>query len=279
MNVLILFLKGILAGIGGIAPGLSGSVLLVVLGLYERTVHAIGTLFLDFKQNIRFLVPLVAGFGVGILLFSKVVDFLLLHCELYTRYAFLGLILGTIPLFFREVKKKGFRPIRHVPVMVLAALLGIFVFSDSRGLFPVRTEATLFQSVLLGVCVAGSSIVPGVDSAAILSALGLYELYVGALADINLQILLPAAVGLAAGAIVISILMNLLLRNAYTMTFSVIFGLFLSIVPHVLNGSCVPATVPQGLFAAVLVLVGCGVSYYLGDIPGHNRKLRAFFHR
>ena len=85
-------MKGIVAGIGGIAPGLSGSVLLVILGLYEQAVHAIGTLFLDFKKNIRFLLPLVAGFGAGILLFSKVVDYLLLHWELYTRFAFLGLI-------------------------------------------------------------------------------------------------------------------------------------------------------------------------------------------
>ena len=204
MNALILFLKGIVAGIGGIAPGLSGSVLLVILGLYERAVHAIGTLFLDFKKNIRFLLPLVAGFGAGILLFSKVVDYLLLHWELYTRFAFLGLIVGTIPLFYREVKKKGFRRWRHMPVIVLSAIAGTFLFGVNKGLFPVLTNATFWQSVLLGVCVAGSSIVPGVDSAAILSALGLYELYVHALAEFNLQILLPAAGGLVIGAVIIS---------------------------------------------------------------------------
>ena len=279
MNALILFLKGIVAGIGGIAPGLSGSVLLVILGLYEQAVHAIGTLFLDFKKNIRFLLPLVAGFGAGILLFSKVVDYLLLHWELYTRFAFLGLIVGTIPLFYREVKKKGFRRWRHLPVIVLSAIAGTFLFGVNKGLFPVLTNATFWQSVLLGVCVAGSSVVPGVDSAAILSALGLYELYVHALAEFNLQILLPAAGGLVIGAAIISTLMNLLLKNFYTMTFSVIFGLFLSIVPHVLNGSCVPATVPQGVIAFVLVVVGCGISYYLGDIPGNNQKLERLFGR
>ena len=97
------FLKGIVAGIGGIAPGLSGSVLLVILGLYEKTVHAVGTLFKNFKENIKFLLPLLAGLGIGILLFSKVVDFLLVNFAFQTRYAFLGLIVGTIPLFYREV--------------------------------------------------------------------------------------------------------------------------------------------------------------------------------
>ena len=46
------FLKGIIVGIGGIAPGLSGSVLLVIFGLYQKTIDAIGTLFKNFKKNI-----------------------------------------------------------------------------------------------------------------------------------------------------------------------------------------------------------------------------------
>src|SRR5699024_1881884 len=96
---MINFLKGIIVGIGGIAPGLSGSVFLVILGLYQKTISAIGTLFKDFKKNVIFLLPLILGFGVGIILFSKVVDFLLANYEMYTRFAFLGLVLGTIPLF------------------------------------------------------------------------------------------------------------------------------------------------------------------------------------
>ena len=66
---MINFLKGIVVGVGGIAPGLSGSVLLVIFGLYEKTVNAIGTIFKNFKENLKFLVPLVCGFGVGVLLF------------------------------------------------------------------------------------------------------------------------------------------------------------------------------------------------------------------
>ena len=52
---MINFLKGIIVGIGGIAPGLSGSVLLVILGLYQKAINAIGTLFKDFKNNVKFL--------------------------------------------------------------------------------------------------------------------------------------------------------------------------------------------------------------------------------
>ena len=46
------FFKGIIVGIGGIAPGLSGSVLLVILGLYQKTIDAMGTLFKNFKNSL-----------------------------------------------------------------------------------------------------------------------------------------------------------------------------------------------------------------------------------
>ncbi len=267
------FFKGTIAGIGGIAPGLSGSVLLVILGLYEDAVHAIGTLFLDLKKNLSFLIPLLLGFGCGVLLFSKLVDFLLENYEFYTRYAFLGLVLGTIPLFYQQVRKKGFRK-RYYLVILGAACLGFFLFGYNKALFPAITNPNVLQSVLLGVMVAASSIVPGIDSAVILSALGLYELYVSALADFNLQVLLPAAAGLVVGALTISAIMNLLLKNVYTLTFSVIFGLFIAIIPNILNESCVIQTVPAGIAAILLAVAGGMLSYYLSDPRGNYGKIK-----
>lgn len=273
MSFLKNFLKGAIAGIGGIAPGLSGSVLLVILGLYEKTVHAIGTLFVNFKKNVRFLIPLAAGLVVGILGFSKIVNFFLETFEFQTRYAFLGLILGAIPLFYREVRKKGFRG-RHYLIAVVAAAVGFFLFGFNRHLFPEITQPNLGQSVLLGVVVAGSSVVPGVDSAAIMSALGMYELYLKTLAEMNVQILLPALGGLILGALVISTVMNLLIKKAYTVTFSVIFGLFLSVIPSVLNDACTVISVADGVVALTCILAGCLVSWYLGDVRGNNKRIK-----
>ena len=270
------FLKGIIVGIGGIAPGLSGSVLLVILGLYQKTINAIGTIFKDFKKNVAFLFPLFLGFGVGVILFSKVVDFLLENYEMYTRFAFLGLVLGTIPLFYKEVKKEGFNK-KYYIVMLISALVGIALFSVNKDLFPVITNPNLLQSVLLGVAVAGSSIVPGVDSAVILSTLGLYELYVGSLADFNLSILIPAGVGLVIGVLVISFLMNKLLSKFYTITFSIIFGLFLSIIPNVLNSSCVLGFNIASVISIIIMIIGFAFSYYLGDVKNNTAKLKSFF--
>ena len=267
------FLKGIIVGIGGIAPGLSGSVLLVILGLYQKTINAIGTLFKDFKKNVTFLVPLFLGFGVGVILFSKIVDFLLGNYEMYTRFAFLGLVLGTIPLFYKEVKKEGFKK-KYYWLMLISALAGLALFSFNKDLFPVITNPNLFQSVLLGIAVAGSSIIPGVDSAVILSTLGLYELYVSSLANFDLSVLIPAGVGLVIGVLVISFIVNKLLSKYYTITFSIIFGLFLSIIPNVLNESCVLGFNIDSVISIVILIIGFAFSYFLGDVTANIAKIK-----
>ena len=268
------FLKGIVVGIGGIAPGLSGSVLLVILGLYQKTITAIGTLFKDFKKNLLFLIPLFAGFGVGIILFSKAVDYLLEHFEMYTRFAFLGLVLGTVPLVYKEVKKEGFGKKYYIPI-VLSAAAGLCLFYFNKGLFPTVTNPNLLQSMLLGVAVAGSSIVPGVDSAVILSSLGLYELYVSSLANFDLSVLLPAGVGVALGALVISFIINKLMAKFYTITFSIIFGMFLSIIPNVLNSSCKLAWDGRSVVAILIAILGVAASYCFGNIHAIIAKIKA----
>lgn len=270
------FLKGIIVGIGGIAPGLSGSVLLVIFGLYQKTIDAIGTLFKNFKKNILFLVPLFLGFGVGILLFSKVIDFFLSNFEMQTRFTFLGLVIGTIPLFYKEVKKEGFSN-KYYAIIIISAILGIYLFTVNKGAFPQIENSNLLQSILLGVAVAASSIIPGVDSAVILSTLGLYELYVTSLANFNLGILIPAGIGLVFGALIISFIISKLIKNYYTITFSIIFGLFISIIPNVLNENCILMLNSKSFISILLMIIGFGVSYYLGDIEENNIKLQKTF--
>ncbi len=273
---MINFLKGIVVGMGGIAPGLSGSVLLVIFGLYQKTINAIGTLFKKFKENILFLIPLFLGIGIGIILFSKVVDFLLNNFEMQTRFAFLGLVLGTVPLFYREVKKEGFKN-KYYIIIAISAIIGFALFFFNKNIFPEVTDPNMIQSIFLGVAVAGSSIVPGVDSAVILSSLGLYELYVSSIADFNLSILIPAGFGLAFGVLVISFIMNILIKKYYTMTFSIIFGLFISIIPNVLNESCVLEANSASVISIIVLIFGFLVSYYLGDIENNNQKVRKLF--
>lgn len=272
------FLKGIVAGLGGVAPGLSGSVLLIIFGLYQKVLDALGTLFKDFRNNIRFLLPVVSGMFVGVLLFSKVIDFFLGNYEMPTRFCFLGLILGTVPLFYSEVKKEGFSR-KYYVVILLAAILGTWMFTLNPGAFPQVMDPTPWQSVVLGVAVAAAAIVPGVDPAVFLSSLGFYEMYVRSLANFDLQVLLPMVVGLAVGAVGISFGMSQLFKRFYTGTFSVIFGVFLSMIPNMLNESCVLAMNGESVISVIVMVMGFLVSFYLGDMETNNRRLRKIIKR
>ena len=80
------FPKGIVVGVGGITPGLSGSVLLVIFGLYQNTIDSLGNLFKNTKKNLMFLIPLLLGFFVGVVAFSKVADYLLESFEIIMKY-------------------------------------------------------------------------------------------------------------------------------------------------------------------------------------------------
>ena len=268
------FFKGIIAGIGGVAPGLSGSVLLIIMGLYQDTLDALGTLLGNFKKNIRFLFPIISGMFIGVLLFSKVIDFFLSNYEMPTRFCFLGLILGTVPLFYKEVKKNGFAR-KYYVIIILAAVLGTWLFTLNPDAFAQIENPTLFQSIFLGVAVAATAIVPGADPAVLLSTLGYYELYVSSLADFDLRVLLPMLIGLAIGGCGISFGMSMLFRHFYTATFSVIFGIFLSMIPNMLNESCVLGINGETFISFVLMIIGFGVSYYLGDVEKHNDYLKA----
>jgi len=267
------FFKGIIAGFGGISPGLSGSVLLIILGLYQRTLDALGTLFTNFRKNVAFLLPIVAGMLTGVLLFSKLLDFLLNHHEMPTRFCFLGLILGTIPLFYKEVKKQGFRT-RYYGVIGVSFVLGTLLFTLNPDAFPQINEPNLWQCIVLGVAVVATAIIPGLDPAVVLSTLGYYEVYVRSLANLDLGVLLPMLIGVAAGGIAISYGMTVLFRRFYTITFSVVFGLFLSMVPNMLNESCVLAWNGISVISLVLVVIGFGVSFYLGDVKKHTAWIK-----
>jgi len=267
------FFKGIIVGLGGVAPGLSGSVLLIIFGLYRKTLDALGSLLKDLKKNLRFLLPLVLGMFLGVLLFSKVIDFFLTYHEMPTRFCFLGLILGTLPMVWKEVKQEGFAP-RYWAVIILAAAAGTWIFTLNADGFPQVTDPNLLQCILLGVAVAATAIIPGVDPAVFLSSLGFYEMYVRALAQLDLGILAPMVIGLAAGAVAISFTMSLLFKRFYTATFCVIFGIFLSMIPNMLTPACVLGYNAVSALSLAVMVVGFAVSYYLGDFRRHNAWLR-----
>ena len=66
-SVLRRFILGVLFGLAVIAPGVSGSTIAIMMGLYTAMLYALGHLFSDFRRAVRFLLPLGVGAAIGFL--------------------------------------------------------------------------------------------------------------------------------------------------------------------------------------------------------------------
>ena len=69
-----------LIGIGGVAPGVSGGAIAVIFRTVREITDTIADIFKDFKDNAVFF-PIVLGGGVGVLGFSKIMQYLFQNYE------------------------------------------------------------------------------------------------------------------------------------------------------------------------------------------------------
>lgn len=210
-----LFLTGFLIGIGKILPGISGSVLAIRLGVYERVIESITSFWKD-KKHIIYLSILGSGFLLAVILGSKV----LLH--LFLEYAFLLKILFFLFLItgIPDLIKKG----NSWLWMLIGLGLGILLFLLPTGNIPV-------SYFTMGVLESISTIIPGLSGTAIYLSLGWYEEVLhlfSQLYSVSLCKLIPFLLGVILGAILLLRIMRYLLEYHTKKAYSFILGLFLS---------------------------------------------------
>lgn len=100
---------GTFLGGGAILPGISSGVLCVIFGIYEKLVNSILGIFKDFKNNFKFLLPICLGGFIGVLLFGNGLNYLFASFPMQSNFAFMGLIIGTIPALVKQSNKNGFK--------------------------------------------------------------------------------------------------------------------------------------------------------------------------
>lgn len=107
LNIVLVFIIGMLASMTMIVPGISGSALLLVLGYYTAIVsNVVGNLFdfSSFLYNVEVLIPFGLGALLGIILFSRVIELCFKKFNKQTYYAILGFILASIIAIFYEIR-------------------------------------------------------------------------------------------------------------------------------------------------------------------------------
>ena len=97
-------LKGFIIGIGKIIPGVSGSMLAISLGVYEKILEIIANLKFITINKFFFLSTIILGALISTSIFSKGVKWLLDNFYFSIMLLFIGLIIGGFPDIYKEVK-------------------------------------------------------------------------------------------------------------------------------------------------------------------------------
>jgi putative membrane protein len=177
---LMLMLRGMAMGVAELVPGVSGGTIAFVTGIYDELVGTLARFRLESlrllrrdglrafwqSHNLTFLMVLGVGMVVAVLVFARLVQYLLDHVPVLVWAFFFGLIAASV------VQIGRYRRIRTLLTFgVLGMVLALLVLQMG-----VReTDAPLWMYFVGGMVAVSAWLLPGVSGSFLLLALGLYE--------------------------------------------------------------------------------------------------------
>lgn len=267
-------LRGIVMGITDLIPGISGGTIAMVLGIYPELIASInGVLSKDWRKHLLFLAPILVGIGIALLVFSRLIEWLIISQSQPLFFFFNGLILGIIPFLLRTANFKKTFKIRHYVILVGAALLvasTTFIREDSMAL--IWTNLTFSNYLFLffsGWIASSAMILPGISGSLIFLLLGVYPTVINAISNVDIPVILVIGSGIGIGIIITSKLIQYLFSQFSTLTYSVMMGLVLGSLIVIFPG--LPITVPDAILCTAMFLVGSIVAALLGRLE-HRRN-------
>ncbi len=282
MNFLKDILKGALIGVANAIPGVSGGTMMVSMGIYDEVIYCITHLFKQFKRSVAKLLPYFIGMAAGIVCLAFSIESLYANFPLQTSMAFIGLIIGGVPLIWSRVGKKVFKPAgAGIFLLFFAAMIAMQIFGGAGR--DAALSAGLFFAVkifFIGAIASATMVIPGVSGSMILMMLGYYHPIMNAVADFvsflaggewrgALELcasLVPFGLGVCVGIFAIAKLIEVLLSRFEQLTYCAILGLVVSspiviLMQTDLSGAG-PVSVAAGVIAAV---AGAVVAKKLGE--------------
>lgn len=178
-----LVLKGLAMGAANKVPGVSGGMVAFVAGFYEEFIYSLqkvnGKAFKliingRFKScwtyiNGRFLGLLILGMVISYFSVSKLLDYFLIHYELYVWSVFFGMIIGSI---YYVAKDFGEWNRKYLAYLVFGIIVGIGI----SFLEPAQENDNLLFVFLCGIIGVSGMTLPGLSGSFILILLGNYVL-------------------------------------------------------------------------------------------------------
>lgn len=224
-------LKGMAMGAADVVPGVSGGTIAFISGIYEELITSINnidlSLFKTLKEkglkaawsqlNGNFLLALFVGIGISVLSLAKLVSWLLENKPILIWSFFFGLVVASILLVGKEVKKWN---VTTVIAMVLGAAVAFYITTlPPSG--SVDSLPFLFLSGALAIC---AMILPGISGAFILVLLGSYKTIIDAVHNLDIKIIAVVGFGALFGLLSFARLLKWMFNNYRNLTLALLTG-------------------------------------------------------
>lgn len=260
-------------GICELIPGVSSGTMALLLGIYDQFLGAVSRVVSKhWKKAVIFLIPLVLGMGLAILSMSSLIDYLLRNHMIPVHWFFVGLILGVAPMMLRISNYKVEFKVPHYIVIIIAVAGIFFLGMARREEVPIEeisiTAPLLIKLFFSGMLGSATMLLPGISGSLVLLLLGSYSVIIYSLSELTslnfgvLPVLVSAGLGIVAGLLVASRIIQYMLRHYTYLTYALILGLVLGSVFAIYPG--LPESPLSWLVTVIVFLTGFLISYFMG---------------
>lgn len=267
----IRLIKGILVGIGFILPGLSGGVLAVIFGIYDRIIKFLANLRHKFVENVLYFIPVGIGAAVGIVLFSVVVE------KAFGKYAaqfvclFVGFVAGTFPSLYKTAGLHG-RKSSDIIILIISTL-AIFFLMVIGGQQLTEVTPNFLVWLASGLLMGLGLIVPGMSPSNFLIYFGLYDKMAIGIKDFDFGVIIPLIVGFVICVVLFAKVAAWLFKKYYSGMYHFILGMVIGSSLAIFPTVVFPAFTADGLAQAGLsfgsALLFCVVLFIVGAIASY----------
>lgn len=234
VDYVFITLKGMAMGAADVVPGVSGGTIAFISGIYEELISSINTIKPSlltvwrkegFKSlwaqiNGNFLLALFIGIFSSVLSLAKFLSWLLENEPVLLWSFFFGLVLASIFLVGKAIKKWNAGVIL---ILVLGAAVAYFITTLPPN-ENVDSLPYLFLSGALAVC---AMILPGISGAFILVLLGSYKTILDAVHERDFVMIATVALGAVFGLLSFARLLKWMFHHYKNSTLALLTGFIL----------------------------------------------------
>ena len=265
--------NGSVYGMTLVIPGVSATILAIILGFYDELIHTMNHVRENTRKNILYLIFFVIGVAIGTVLFSRLITFLIETFSLPTMLFFVGLLAGIIPLTYTYSKGDAKRIAPREILLAIAAMIALYFLTTAFTGSEIDTGygSGLNIMVILFLFAAGiingaTLVIPGLSGAFILLIMGLYPVIISTVSELGTflanptnfelffdiaAVLAPFGVGALIGVIFMARLMEKLLKNYHKQVYAVIMGMVVASIAALFQN---PIVYQSGVFTAGIII-------------------------